>query len=104
MSAANTPEAKTRARFPVCRKPTAAAHSPFCSQGCRHRDLLHLLGEGYRIAGRAPDPERMNMMLAKHAGRPCSRHDAPVHRCAPVVQLFALGLSTPGVRGSTPSQ
>src|SRR3546814_20056545 len=55
MSAANTPEAKTRARCPVCRKPTAAAHSPFCSQGCRDRDLLKWLGEGYRIAGRSEE-------------------------------------------------
>ena len=32
---------------PVCRKPPVAAFSPFCSQGCRDRDLLQWLGEGY---------------------------------------------------------
>lgn len=68
MSAANTPEAKMRARCPVCRKPTAAAHSPFCSQGCRDRDLLKWLGEGYRIAGPPADPESMDMMLDKDGG------------------------------------
>jgi uncharacterized protein len=38
-------------RCPVCRKPVAAAHAPFCSQGCRDRDLLQWLGEGYRVPG-----------------------------------------------------
>jgi endogenous inhibitor of DNA gyrase (YacG/DUF329 family) len=27
------------------------AHSPFCSQGCRDRDLLNWLGDGYRVPG-----------------------------------------------------
>ncbi|MBA2935349.1 DNA gyrase inhibitor YacG [Sphingomonas sp. CGMCC 1.13654] len=36
---------------PVCGKPVAAAHAPFCSQGCRDRDLLQWLGEGYRVPG-----------------------------------------------------
>ncbi len=31
--------------------------SPFCSQGCRDRDLLKWLGEGYRVAGPPSDPE-----------------------------------------------
>jgi endogenous inhibitor of DNA gyrase (YacG/DUF329 family) len=25
------------------------AHAPFCSDGCRSRDLLQWLGEGYRV-------------------------------------------------------
>ena len=29
----------------------AQIHSPFCSQGCRDRDLLNWLGEGYRVPG-----------------------------------------------------
>ena len=29
----------------------AQNHSPFCSQGCRDRDLLNWLGEGYRVPG-----------------------------------------------------
>ncbi len=36
-------------RCPLCRKPAAAAHSPFCSQGCRDRDLLAWLGEAYSV-------------------------------------------------------
>jgi endogenous inhibitor of DNA gyrase (YacG/DUF329 family) len=27
------------------------AHAPFCSQGCRDRDLLQWLDDGYRIPG-----------------------------------------------------
>jgi endogenous inhibitor of DNA gyrase (YacG/DUF329 family) len=38
-------------KCPVCGKPVAAAHAPFCSQGCRDRDLLQWLGEGYRVPG-----------------------------------------------------
>ena len=40
--------AKTDA-CPICGKPASATHKPFCSQGCRDRDLLQWLGEGYRI-------------------------------------------------------
>lgn len=36
---------------PICRKPVSATHRPFCSQGCRDRDLLKWLGEGYAIPG-----------------------------------------------------
>lgn len=34
---------------PVCDKPVAPQHKPFCSQGCRDRDLLKWLDEGYRV-------------------------------------------------------
>ncbi|WP_260596812.1 DNA gyrase inhibitor YacG [Sphingomonas endolithica] len=34
---------------PICGKPPSPTHKPFCSQGCRDRDLLQWLGEGYRI-------------------------------------------------------
>ncbi len=33
----------------ICGKPVNPTHTPFCSQGCRDRDLLQWLGEGYRI-------------------------------------------------------
>ena len=42
---------------PLCGKPTDAAHKPFCSRGCKDRDLLNWLGEGYRVAGEPVDPE-----------------------------------------------
>lgn len=44
-------------RCPVCKKPTDPAHRPFCSRGCKDRDLLQWLDEGYRIPGAAADPD-----------------------------------------------
>ncbi len=42
---------------PLCGKPAAPQHKPFCSQGCRDRDLLNWLDEGYRVPGPAADPD-----------------------------------------------
>jgi len=42
---------------PYCGKPPAAPHAPFCSQGCKDRDLLKWLSEDYRIAGPPVDPD-----------------------------------------------
>ena len=42
---------------PLCGKPPQPEHAPFCSRGCKDRDLLNWLGEGYRIAGPAADPD-----------------------------------------------
>jgi endogenous inhibitor of DNA gyrase (YacG/DUF329 family) len=42
---------------PICGKPETPAHKPFCSQGCRDRDLLNWLGDGYRVPGEPVDPE-----------------------------------------------
>jgi len=42
---------------PLCGKPTDQEHQPFCGQGCRDRDLLQWLGEGYRVPGDPVDPE-----------------------------------------------
>ena len=42
---------------PLCGKPTDSAHKPFCSQGCRDRDLLNWLDEGYRVPGQPADPD-----------------------------------------------
>ena len=44
---------------PLCGKPASAAHRPFCGQGCRDRDLLNWLDEGYRVPGPAADPEAL---------------------------------------------
>ncbi|MGK6354944.1 DNA gyrase inhibitor YacG [Sphingomonas sp. DT-207] len=41
---------------PVCGKPTDQEFKPFCSRGCKDRDLLQWLGEGYRIPGERVDP------------------------------------------------
>lgn len=42
---------------PLCGKPTDPKHKPFCSQGCRDRDLLNWLDEGYRVPGHPADPD-----------------------------------------------
>jgi len=34
---------------PLCGNAPQPAHAPFCSQGCRDRDLLKWLGEGYTV-------------------------------------------------------
>ena len=41
----------------MCGKPAAAAHRPFCSRGCKDRDLLNWLGGGYSVPGQPADPE-----------------------------------------------
>ena len=48
------PEAKP---CPVCGKPPSMEHAPFCSRGCKDRDLLKWLGEGYRIPGPRAEPD-----------------------------------------------
>lgn len=35
----------------MCGKPAGAEHAPFCSRGCRDRDLLNWLGDSYRVPG-----------------------------------------------------
>jgi uncharacterized protein len=49
---------RKRATCAVCGKPAAPDHSPFCSQGCRDRDLLNWLGDAYRVPG-PPAPENL---------------------------------------------
>jgi endogenous inhibitor of DNA gyrase (YacG/DUF329 family) len=52
-----SPDAKP---CPVCGKPQHADHAPFCSRGCKSRDLLKWLGEAYRIPGAPVDPVRVD--------------------------------------------
>jgi len=42
---------RTPVPCPICGKAAAVQYRPFCSQGCRDRDLLRWLGEGYRLPG-----------------------------------------------------
>jgi endogenous inhibitor of DNA gyrase (YacG/DUF329 family) len=61
----------TRAKpCPFCGKnPAARAFTPFCSDGCRSRDLLQWLGEGYRLpAGPAGEDESHGLDSAEDAG------------------------------------
>ena len=40
---------------PLCGKPPTDEHAPFCSRGCKDRDLLKWLGGGYAIPGSPAD-------------------------------------------------
>lgn len=42
---------KPAGKCPVCNKAGKADFHPFCSAGCKDRDLLQWLGDGYRIPG-----------------------------------------------------
>ncbi len=44
------------AACPVCGNPSVREYRPFCSRGCKDRDLLKWLGEGYRIEGPSAPP------------------------------------------------
>ena len=45
---------------PLCGKPPAKDHAPFCSRGCKDRDLLKWLGEGYKIPGPPAEPQGLD--------------------------------------------
>jgi endogenous inhibitor of DNA gyrase (YacG/DUF329 family) len=45
---------------PLCGKPPAEEHAPFCSRGCKDRDLLRWLDEGYKIPGPAAQPQGLD--------------------------------------------
>jgi endogenous inhibitor of DNA gyrase (YacG/DUF329 family) len=47
------PKAAKSKNCPLCGKAPNPEHAPFCSRGCKDRDLLKWLGEGYRIPGPA---------------------------------------------------
>jgi endogenous inhibitor of DNA gyrase (YacG/DUF329 family) len=42
---------------PICGRPSVADVAPFCSRGCKDRDLLQWLGEGYRVPGPPADDD-----------------------------------------------
>lgn len=46
-------------KCPVCGKTADPAHKPFCSAGCKDRDLLQWLGEGYKVPGPAVSPDQL---------------------------------------------
>ncbi len=59
MSRPNIPSKSVKKGCALCGKPIAPAFTPFCGSGCRDRDLLQWLGEGYRVPGaRADDDDR----------------------------------------------
>ncbi|MCH4893200.1 MULTISPECIES: DNA gyrase inhibitor YacG [unclassified Sphingomonas] len=52
MSRRATPES-----CPRCGKPVSVDFRPFCGRGCKDRDLLAWLDEGYRLPGARIDPD-----------------------------------------------
>jgi endogenous inhibitor of DNA gyrase (YacG/DUF329 family) len=55
---------------PLCGKPSALDFRPFCSQGCRDRDLLNWLGDAYRMPG-PPDGQTLDSEgLDREGGTP----------------------------------
>lgn len=50
---------------PICGKARAAAHSPFCSQRCRDRDLARWFGDSYAVPGRPALPEEIERELGE---------------------------------------
>lgn len=57
MSTTASPDRKRAASCPLCGKVSEQAFRPFCSKGCRDRDLLNWLGDAYRVPGSPADPE-----------------------------------------------
>lgn len=51
---------ETAKACPLCGRPETHEFAPFCSGGCKDRDLLKWLGEGYRIPGPPADPDRVD--------------------------------------------
>lgn len=48
---------KNATKCPLCGKPTDPENKPFCSRGCKDRDLLNWLGEAYRVPLREEEDE-----------------------------------------------
>ena len=49
-----------RSGCPLCGNATAPEFAPFCSRGCKDRDLLQWLGEGYRVPGEPVDAQALS--------------------------------------------
>ena len=48
---------RQRGACPLCSRAPVAKFRPFCSQGCRDRDMLNWLGDAYSVPGPPADPE-----------------------------------------------
>ena len=58
----------TSSPCPICGRPSMADQHPFCSRGCKDRDLLQWLGEGYRIPGPPADDDAHTGLDSTNAG------------------------------------
>jgi endogenous inhibitor of DNA gyrase (YacG/DUF329 family) len=48
------PRRRTPPACPICGKPPAAPHAPFCGRRCADLDLHRWLSEGYRMPAEEP--------------------------------------------------
>jgi endogenous inhibitor of DNA gyrase (YacG/DUF329 family) len=48
---------------PICRKPRTAEHAPFCSEGCKDRDLARWFNDAYAVPGEPVDPNSLGLEL-----------------------------------------
>ena len=55
-----SPTPETAKPCPLCGKPASPEHAPFCGRGCKDRDLLKWLGEGYRVPGPPADRDGLD--------------------------------------------
>ncbi|WP_416907750.1 MAG: DNA gyrase inhibitor YacG [Polymorphobacter sp.] len=53
MSAESPPEPAPKCAY-CLKRPRTPAYAPFCSKGCADRDLLHWLGETYKLPDNTP--------------------------------------------------
>ena len=89
---------------PICGKPEQPEQAPFCSRGCKDRDLLKWLGEGYRIPGPPADPGRVDSERGRRLGSAlASSGPAGPAAIAQVAQLVEHVTENHGVGGSIPS-
>lgn len=44
---------------PICKKPRTEEFRPFCSKGCKDRDLARWFGDGYAVPGRPALPDEI---------------------------------------------
>ena len=47
-----------KGRCPICKKPGVQAFRPFCSRGCRDRDLINWVDEGYKMPAAPEEDEQ----------------------------------------------
>tara|TARA_R100001244_G_scaffold47550_3_gene42272 strand:+ start:14813 stop:15016 length:204 start_codon:yes stop_codon:yes gene_type:complete len=56
-------------KCPVCRQAATEEFRPFCSAGCKDRDLLQWLDDGYKIPGPAVSPDELADHFVGDSGR-----------------------------------
>ena len=70
---------------PLCGQPPSKLDAPFCSRGCKDRDLLKWLGGGYAIPGPPAREDGLDSEEATASGASLLRH-VSVPMVRPVAQ------------------